>query len=74
MSHGRSEPAGLHGLGKQVTEVKEGFLEIRKKKPRIYASVGRRRRKGLQSSIERKSHAGFFFLRAFKGVDFRGGP
>ena len=29
---GRSEPAGLHELRKQVAEVKEGPLELRRKK------------------------------------------
>ena len=32
VSPGRSEPAGLHGLWKQVTEAKEGPLELRRKK------------------------------------------
>ena len=33
----RIEPAGLHELRKQVTEVKEGPLELRKKKTKVYA-------------------------------------
>lgn len=29
MSHGRSEPDGLHGLRQQVIEAKDGPLELR---------------------------------------------
>ena len=32
MSCGRGEPAGLPGPGKQVTEVKEGPMELRRKR------------------------------------------
>ena len=35
MSHGRSEPAELHVLKKQVTGAKEGPLELRRKKTKI---------------------------------------
>ena len=45
MSCGRSEPAGLHGLRRQVADAKEGPLELRKKKARIYSPIGRRWRK-----------------------------
>ena len=37
MSCGRSEPAGLCGLRKQVTEAKEGLLDLRRKKARACA-------------------------------------
>ena len=41
MSCGRSEPAGLCGLRKQVTEAEEVSLQLRKKKARIYVPGGR---------------------------------
>lgn len=40
MGHKRSEPAWLCGLSKQVTEAKEGPLELRKKKDRQNALGG----------------------------------
>ena len=55
MSHGRSEPAGLHGLCKQGTEAKEGPLEFREKKEK----GGRKGEKVLTHSRERKcAHLG----------------
>ena len=55
MSRGRSEPAGLCGLRKQVTKAKEGPLEFRKKKGRETAPGGRRVGKARACSIERSS-------------------
>ena len=45
MSHGGSEPAGLHGLRKQVTEVKEGPLELRRKREARETHLGERYRR-----------------------------
>ena len=46
MSHGRSEPVRLHRLRKQFTEaLKEGPLEIMRKKGRENTPGGRRREK-----------------------------
>ena len=42
MNYGRSEPAGLHELRKQVTETKEGPLELKKKKGKENTLGGRR--------------------------------
>ena len=44
MRHGRNEPAGLHGLRKQVTEIEVGPLELRRKakKGKEKAPGGRR--------------------------------
>ena len=41
MSHGKSEPAGLRGLRKQITETKEGPLELRRKKGKKNMPGGR---------------------------------
>ena len=53
MSWERSEPAGMQGLGKQVTEAKEGPLELKRKKERIYIPRGRIEGKTQVCSRER---------------------
>ena len=72
MSHGISEPARLHGLTKQVTEAKEGPLELRRKKARLYTLGGRRWGKAQTCSRKRKRVYWVFYLKGFKCGDFRG--
>ena len=38
---GRSEPAGLHRLRKQLTEAREGHLEFRSRKAKVRALRGK---------------------------------
>ena len=66
MSHRRSEPAGLCGLRKQVTEEKEGPLEHRRKKAKAWPMKEERGRKDrvCEREKERVSTASFV-LRAF---------
>ena len=56
MSHGGSEPSGLCGLRKQVTEAKEGPLELRKKSKHLCAR-GKERGKGV-GMLERERGKG----------------
>ena len=46
VSCGRTGPAGLRGLRKQVTEVKDGPLELGRKQARMYMPGGEKRGKG----------------------------
>ena len=50
---GRSEPAMLHGLRKQVTEAEERPLELRRKNGKENAAGGRRKGKGRACYRER---------------------
>ena len=43
----RREPAGLCGLRKQVTEAKEGPLELRREKAKVHALREDRKKKGM---------------------------
>lgn len=52
----RWEPAGLHGLRKQVTEAKEGPLGLRRKKAKVHALREERKKKGMgERERERES-------------------
>ena len=55
MSHGGSEPAGLHGLKEKDTEAKEGPLELKRKKANVCALRERRGGKVLTRETERES-------------------
>ena len=62
MSHGGSEPAVLHGLRKQVTEAKEGPLELRRRTSEETPKGGRHGQgRGVRGVGQRRSHS-FSFL------------
>ena len=65
MSHGRSEPAGLHGLRKQVTEVKEKHLECKRKKSKGNMPRGRRGGRGTGRLRERENACWVLCLEGF---------
>ena len=80
MSHESNEPAGLCGLRKQVTEAKEGPLELRRKSKKTHLwgkergkDVSRERKRGkVWCAPEGESHTESFILRALSG-GLRGG-
>ena len=61
----------IYGLRKQVTEAKEGLLELRRKREARKTPQGKRVGKGADMP-QRESHVRSSVLRAFKGGDFRG--
>lgn len=75
MSHRRNEPAELHELREQVTEAKEGNLELRRMKAKSLSLREERGRKGA-GVHQRVSHAlgplSYGALSVPKGLDFRG--
>ena len=59
MSHGRSEPVRLHRLRKQFTEaLKEGPLELMRKKGRENTPGGKRREVQVCSRERERAHTG----------------
>ena len=76
MSSGRSEPAAVHGLRKQLQRQKKGPCSLGKRKARIYIPEERSGERHW-CALERKLHwvlhlEGFYPLS--NGADLRRGP
>ena len=66
MSHGRSEPAELHRLRKQVKEAKVGPSELRKKKAKVMPLDRRKGKERCRYKRERERERGNMPTHNFK--------
>ena len=74
MSCGKSEPAGLCGLRKQVTETKKGLWTLGLKKGRENTALEKEGERGRHAQETERVCTGSFLLRVLSGGLMGGSP